>query len=203
MNRPKLLLPWGDTSILGWQLRAWRQIGVRQIAVVCAAGDGAVIGELDRLGFSGINKIFNPAPQDGMFNSIRCAAQWGGWTGDLTHWSISLGDQPQLRLETRRAVIEWATMHPQRVCQPVRLGHFRHPVVMPKSVFAQLAASPAPNLKSFLAALPEPVTGCPVEDVGLDVDIDTPGDYEAALARFSPSATPATSASSANERSPR
>ena len=38
MGRPKLLLPWGDTSIIGHLLGQWRGLGARPIAVVCRPG---------------------------------------------------------------------------------------------------------------------------------------------------------------------
>ncbi len=78
MGRPKLLLPWGGTSVLGHLIRQWRALDAKQIAVVCARDDGAMQAELDRLGFAEENRICNPAPERGMFSSIQCAAQWPG-----------------------------------------------------------------------------------------------------------------------------
>ena len=39
MGRPKLLLPWGGTSILGHLIGQWRALAAEQIAVVGAARD--------------------------------------------------------------------------------------------------------------------------------------------------------------------
>jgi len=39
MGRPKLLLPWGATSILGHHIHEWTQLGAAQTAVVLAAGN--------------------------------------------------------------------------------------------------------------------------------------------------------------------
>ena len=44
MGRPKLLLPWGETSVLGHLIKQWQALGARQIAVVCAPGDQAIGG---------------------------------------------------------------------------------------------------------------------------------------------------------------
>ena len=38
MGRPKLLLPWGATSVLGHQIQTWRSLSVGQIATVVATG---------------------------------------------------------------------------------------------------------------------------------------------------------------------
>jgi molybdenum cofactor cytidylyltransferase len=182
MEQPKLLLPWGDTSIAGHQIRVWQRLGARQIALVCAAGDKAMEAELDRINFPSGNCIPNHAPENGMFSSIRCAAQWGCWETGLTHWAITLGDQPHLRLETLQALLACAATQPGRVCQPRWQGHFCHPVLLPKKVFLQLGTTKAATLKDFLEILC--VAGCDLDDPGLDQDIDTPADYEKALALY-------------------
>ena len=38
MGRPKLLLPWGDTSIIGHLIEQWRALAAAQIAVVRRPG---------------------------------------------------------------------------------------------------------------------------------------------------------------------
>ena len=180
LGQPKLLLPWGRTSVLGHLLEQWRDLGAAQIAVVCAGDTPSLPAELARLGFPEQNRILNPAPERGMFSSIQAAAAWPGWDPRLTHWAIVLGDQPHLRLETLRRLLACAARNPARVCQPAAGGRPRHPVVLPKTLFRQLAVSPAADLKEFLAAQ-DPAT-CPVDDPGLDLDIDRLEDYQRALA---------------------
>jgi molybdenum cofactor cytidylyltransferase len=181
MGRPKLLLPWGQTSVLGHLVAQWHALAAKQIAVVCALGDHVIPSELDRLGFSAQNRIINPAPERGMFSSIQCAAQWPGWQPALTHWAIVLGDQPHLQAQTLRQVLAFAAAHRARVCQPARLGHGRHPVLLPRTVFQRLARSKATSLKKFLAAPSRRVALCEVEDAGIDVDMDYPEDYQKVL----------------------
>jgi molybdenum cofactor cytidylyltransferase len=182
MKRPKLLLAWDKTSVLGHQICIWQALGVRQIAIVCAAEDDSIRAELDRLDFPAACRIPNLQPQEGMFSSIRCASQWDGWRPGLTHWAITLGDQPHLRLETLRALLKLGAAQPAKVCQPRRLGHLRHPVVLPKKFFLRLKDTSAPTLKEFLRPFAEDISSCEVDDPGLDLDIDEPQDYERALA---------------------
>jgi molybdenum cofactor cytidylyltransferase len=181
MGKPKLLLPWGTTSVLGHLIEEWRALHARQIAVVCATGDPAIQAEMDRLGFPAQNRIINPNPQRGMFSSIQCAAQWPGWQAALTHWAIVLGDQPHLRPQTLRRVLDFSSAHSAKVCQPARRDHGRHPVLFPKAVFGRIAGSTAANLKEFLAAKPRQVALCELDDPGLDLDIDLPADYDKAV----------------------
>ena len=182
MGRPKLLLPWGDTSVLGHLLRLWQQVAATQIAVVCAADDRAIQIELDRLNFPAAHRIPNAQPERGMFSSIRCAADWRGWSAEVTHWAIALGDQPQLQLETLRSLMRFSLSRPTAICQPRRLGYLRHPVILPRDVFTELSQTEAPTLKEFLRARVDRIEACDVDDPGLDIDLDTPADYDRAVA---------------------
>jgi molybdenum cofactor cytidylyltransferase len=179
MGRPKLLLPWGQTSVLGHLLTQWSAAGASQVAIVHAAQDGPILAELDRLGFRVKERIENPNPDRGMFSSIVCAAQWSGWDPALTHWAIVLGDQPHLRQGTLLKLTEFAKHRPEKICQPMRNGKHRHPVVMPKTVFHELANSTANSLKEFL--LMREVAGFEWGDPGLDLDLDRPEDYQRAM----------------------
>jgi len=179
MGRPKLLLPWRETTVLGHLLRQWRQLGAEQLAVVTAPGGRAVFEELESLKFAPENRIINPHPERGMFSSIQCAAQWTGWRPELSHWAIVLGDQPHLRASTLRAVLELGFTQPEKVCQPAFEGSARHPVLLPKSVFVRLADTKAATFKEFLSEFPCDV--CQVNDPGLGLDIDYPEDYQKAL----------------------
>jgi len=179
MGQPKLLLPWGESSILGHLIHQWQLLGAKQITVVCGPNDRGIQTELTRLNFPQASRIVNPNPECGMFSSIQCAAGWHGWQQALTHWAIVLGDQPHLRLETLRAIIDFSTGHPDKVCQPRKDGHRYHPVVLPRKVFEQLRSSSAANLKEFLASCE--TAYCEMTDAGLELDIDRPEDYQKAL----------------------
>jgi len=179
MGWPKLLLPWGKSSVLGHLITQWQALGARQLTVVCALDDIGIMAELDRLGFPAEQRILNPDSERGMFSSIQCAAQWPGWQAALTHWTLVLGDQPHLREGTLRRLLEFSATNPEAVCQPVQGGHRRHPVMLPKAVFHQLANSTATDLKEFLK--PFSNAACEMDDAGLELDIDRPEDYEKAL----------------------
>jgi molybdenum cofactor cytidylyltransferase len=185
MGRPKLLLPWGCTSIIGHLIGVWQGLGAQQIAVILAVDDSNLASELDRLEAQSVppgrlTRIANPAPDRGMFSSIQCAAKWPGWHNRLTHWAIALGDQPHLRSETLARLIEMAGVYPTEICQPMCEGRLRHPVLLPGPVFVELAGSKAGDLREFLSG--REVKGFAAEDPGLYLDIDRPEDYRKALA---------------------
>jgi molybdenum cofactor cytidylyltransferase len=113
-----------------------------------------------------------------MFSSIQCAANWTGWKAELTHFLIMLGDQPHLRIETLRELLDFGALNPNRICQPIRNGRRKHPVLLPKRVFAELKNTSAGDLKQVLIAHASELSGFESPDAGLDLDMDTPEDYE-------------------------
>jgi|ERR1019366_3733803 molybdenum cofactor cytidylyltransferase len=178
MGRPKLLLPWRGTTIIGHLLSQWREVGAAQIAVVLRPDDAALMAELDRLNFSKSDRIENPQPERGMFSSIVCAANWQGWQKDISSWAIVLGDQPHLRSESLRQLVKFAAQNANSICQPQFGGRAGHPVILPRAVFGSLTRSGAANLKDFLKLSSSPRVLCSVADRGVSLDMDTPTDYK-------------------------
>jgi len=164
--------------VIGHLLQKWTQLGAAQIAVVCAADAKSLGTELDRIGFPLANRIVNPAPENGMFSSIQCAANSGGWNPDLTHWIITLGDQPHLKAATLQTLLEFGARHPDKICQPMRGGRRKHPGLFPERFFRELKTSSADDLKLFLQEHASNLSGFESDDMGLDLDMDTPEDYE-------------------------
>jgi molybdenum cofactor cytidylyltransferase len=185
MGRPKLLLPWRATTVVGHIISQWRELGASQIAVVQRNNDLALTVELDRLNFPQSDRIRNPTPGHGMFSSILCAANWAGWHDHLTRFAIALGDQPQFRPETLRGLLECHSEHPDAVCQPEFQGRVRHPVLLPREIFNQLKHTEAQTLKDFLKHIPRSAVQYSVDDASLTLDLDTPEDYIEAMTRFS------------------
>ena len=193
MGRPKLLLPWGDTTVIGQIIRQWRELDAAQIAVVHRPDDEALVEavqhqELKRSAASTLRRInasthfiANPQPERGMFSSILCAAKWRGWREDISHWAIVLGDQPHLQMDTLRLLLAQAAQNADSICHPVFEGRAGHPVILPRSVFAELPHSHAKTLKDFLKPLAGRCVQCPVGDAGLLLDLDRPEDYDRAV----------------------
>lgn len=180
MGRPKLLLPWGGTSVVGHLIGQWQALGAEQIAIVCRAGDELLGKELDRLGFPQCNRIVNPQPERGMFSSILCAANWDGWQSGLMAWALALGDQPHLRDGTLRTLLAFCREHRESICQPQFEGRAHHPVIFPGEAFAELRQSRDTTLREFLKRISCPSNKCLIEDSGLYLDLDRPEDYRIA-----------------------
>jgi CTP:molybdopterin cytidylyltransferase MocA len=178
MGRPKLLLPWNGTTVIGGILTQWRELGAGQIGIVLRPGDAALAAELDRLRFPKQDRIENPQPERGMFSSIVCAAHWNGWQKIINSWAIVLGDQPHLQAETLQTLLKIHAQNREGIGQPMSGGHLAHPVILPRSTFGSLKTSGAATLKDFLKLAAAPRVQIEVDDTGLLLDMDTPEDYK-------------------------
>ncbi len=191
MGRPKLLLPWNSTTVIGQLILQWRELGVGQVAVVMRENDAKLVEELKRLDVESsrgvstpqhlnisTDRIINPQPERGMFSSVICAANWNGWSKNTSRWAMVLGDQPHLQTETLRALLEFSAQNTEAICQPSLGGKEKHPVILPPQAFVELKISTATTLKEFLKLTGCLRVQCPVNDPGLSLDLDTPEDYK-------------------------
>lgn len=184
MGQPKMLLPWGDSTVLGHIISLWNQVGARQIAVVCPPAENAVVTELNRVKTGNLVRIVNPRPERGMFSSIQSAACWQSWDRQLTHWIIALGDQPQISRRAIERLLEAVREKPDHITQLARAGAQKHPVALPLAAFEQLRNSSSATLREFLETWSGQRQLCEFRDDSLDFDLDTPADYKALRARF-------------------
>jgi len=177
MGTCKLLLPWGEKMILTHLLDQWRSTGATQIAPVIDPSNRPLREVLTDAGLSPCDWIENPSPQLGMFSSLQEASRWTGWLSTLTHWIISLGDQPHIETSTLRLLLDAARENPTHICQPALNGHTGHPIILPASNFRELAQNDVPDLRTYIRRREAFRLRVPVEDAGLSGDLDTPEDY--------------------------
>lgn len=143
--------------------------------IVVAAGDAGV-AELATS--AGLETIVNPAPDQGLSSSLRCGlAALGSDTGAAV---ILLGDQPLVRLEVVRALVDaWRegrgnVVRPRYAEAPGEPGH---PVLLDRSVWP--LADRLQGDAGFGALLPPGSAGVALIDVaGRNPDVDTPADLD-------------------------
>jgi molybdenum cofactor cytidylyltransferase len=177
MGTCKLLLPWGERTILTHLLDQWRSAGAMQIAPVIDPSNQLLRSALADAGFSPSDWIENRSPQLGMFSSLQAASRWPGWLSTLTHWVICLGDQPHIQTSTLRLLLATASKNPMRICQPALHGCAAHPIVLPANDFRGLAQHDSGNLRAYIRAREVFRLRVPVEDPAVSQDLNTPEDY--------------------------
>lgn len=177
MGRPKLCLPWGQTTTLGHILAQWREAGADKIVVVHGPGETPVTLELDRLGIPTGQRAATLAPERGMMGSVVTAARLAVQDTALTHLVIALGDQPHLRTEPLRDLLQACEAAPGKVVRVVFRGVPGHPLALPANVLAELTTTPSATLRDFLRLKEIPVCDLTCRDSGVLLDLDTPDDY--------------------------
>lgn len=175
MGQSKALLPWGDTTILGHICRVWNRLGATQIGVVVLSGDSRV-HEVVRQ--ENAMAIPNNEVDLGMIYSLRLASRSSGWDSSISRWVIALGDQPHLTEKSLRDWLVFASEDPESISQPQYEGRPKHPVVLPRWAWKELAEYPGESLKEFLQKSIPKIRFWANDDIRFNIDLDTPEDYE-------------------------
>ncbi len=179
MGQPKMLLPWGGTTVLGQVASTLAAAELGEIVVVTGGARQAVEAEIARLAAKlPVRGIHNPGyAQEGMISSIQCGLR--AMTPGRRAALVALGDQPQTREgAVRRIVAAFAKTGAALVVPSYRMQR-GHPWLVSRALWPDLLAlSPAQTGRDFLHAHTDQILYLPVEDDSILRDLDTPEDYE-------------------------
>jgi len=180
MGRPKQLLPWGGTTLLAWQVRQMREAGVDEVVVVL----GHAAAEVRPAVPPEARVVVNDAYKEGRASSLRCGAQ--AVSDDAGAVLVLSVDQPRPASLSRRLIKRWREKKGAPIVSPRFPRRFGHPVLVDGSLLGELRAvdEATLGLRAVIDRHAAEAEALPVEDDRVDVDINTPADYEAALAAF-------------------
>jgi molybdenum cofactor cytidylyltransferase len=177
MGRPKLLLPWGELSVLGATLAALREGGAASVRLVIAADGPLAAWEPP----AGVRVVVNPDPQRGMLSSILAGlgslAAEGKAADPLL---VCPADLPALRAGTVAKLL--ASYRADGGVVVPRHGNRRgHPLLVSPGWQARMPelARHEGGLRRLLELAAGAVRQVQVDDPGCVRDVDTPGDYAA------------------------
>jgi molybdenum cofactor cytidylyltransferase len=178
MGQPKMLLPWGKTTVLRQVVTTFAACGVDEIVVITGGVRVLVEIEVTHLAESlPVRAIFNAQYEAGeMMSSIRVGL--AGLSPEVESALIGLGDQPQLSLESARKVVEAGKMRGPRLIIPSHNMRRGHPWLVRRELWAEL--SEANTARDFLNAHASEILYVKCDDTVLK-DLDTPEDYEKGL----------------------
>lgn len=186
MGRPKAGLrirPGGPTFVAAL-VHGLQAAGLGEVTVVAGAHPDAVRQALE--GVTGVDLRFNPDWPSGQLSSLL-AALAAMETPDLEAVIVALVDSPFVRSATVRLLLERWRDTGAPIVRPVIAGRHGHPVLFARETFAALRAAPLERgAKAVLTARAAEVLDVVVDDPGVLADIDTPDDYDAALATRAP-----------------
>jgi molybdenum cofactor cytidylyltransferase len=187
MGRPKALLPLGPHTFISRIVTTFVEAGVDDVVVVlgceAAAIQAALVRDAPRA-----RVVVNPRFEDGQFSSLLAGLNAVDRPG-VQALLLTLVDVPLVAPSTVRAVVDRYRATHAPIVRPVQGALHGHPVLIDRTLFADLrAADPAQGAKPVVRGHVSPAGDVIVDDPGAYLDIDTPAEYESALARFNLSA---------------
>ena len=176
---PKQLLPFGDTTMLGQVVRNANASDLDRVVVVLGRASEELRGSVD---FGRAVVVENTAYGTGCASSLLAGMDAAG--EDCEALALLLGDQPGVRAEfIDSALFEWRRKRPW-ACVTAYDGKPGHPFVFAREAFGDLRGLHGDKaVWKLIEAYPERVRRIGI-DAPLPPDVDTPEDYELALAHW-------------------
>lgn len=177
-GRFKLLLPYGETTVVRAAVEAARAGGLDPVVAVVGHRAAEVT---EALSGSGVRVVENPAYREGMGGTLAVGVRALDAEPGVEAVAILLGDEPGVRPETVRAAVEaWRSSRPVAL-RTVYRDRPGHPVLFERSALPVLGRLRGDRgATEILRASPERVARLEV-DLAAPVDVDTRADYAAAI----------------------
>lgn len=184
MGQPKMVLPWGDTTVIGQVARTLAQAGLDEIVVVTGGARQQVEQALSGLP---VRTVYNPRyAEDQMALSLQIGL--ASLSAEIDAALVALGDQPQVRLEVVHTVLNTYRQTRAPLVFPSYRMRRGHPWIISRSLWRLVlalpdsqAASPQPapliTLRDLLAPYGDQICYVEVDDDSILRDLDTPADY--------------------------
>jgi molybdenum cofactor cytidylyltransferase len=177
MGQPKLILPWGDTTVLGQVVGSFAAAGIEDIVVVTGAAREQIEEAVTKLAEKyPVRSIHNPDYEHGeMLSSIRVGL--GGLEAGTLAALIGLGDQPQVRQETISHICNAFIQKNSPLVIPSCQGRRGHPWLAARALWPEiLALSMSATARQFLSTHAGQIDYVAADESILK-DLDTPEDY--------------------------
>ncbi len=174
MGQQKMLLPWGQTIVIGKVITTLLEAEVHDIHVVTG---GSHIDLKNRLKGFNIDIIFNKDYRDGeMLTSIQVGLRGVGVESEAA--LVVLGDQPQIETFIVQAIVgKYLSTH-HKIIAPSYDMHRGHPWLIEKSYWKEILDLTPPNtLRDFLNLHNEVIDYVTVDTPSVIQDLDTQNDY--------------------------
>ena len=177
MGQSKLILPWGDTTVLGQVVAAFASAGIEEILVVTGGAREQVEGLVTQLSKAyPVRACYNPNYVHGeMLSSIQAGLAALG--PEVRATLIGLGDQPQVREATIRAICVAYFRTEATLVFPSFDNRRGHPWLASRPFWAQILALPqSTNPRQFISSYSGRIEYVEADE-SIMQDLDTPEDY--------------------------
>jgi molybdenum cofactor cytidylyltransferase len=176
MGQPKMLLPWGKTTVLGQILQTLKQADISDILVVT----GAARIDIEKICAAHETLVaHNPDYATGeMLSSIQTGLRRLRETTPAEAALICLGDQPQVQEGSVRAVMSRFIETGANLVVPSYQMRRGHPWLAARPLWEEILQMKSPQSpRDFLNRHASEIEYVDVDNPSILADLDTPEDY--------------------------
>jgi molybdenum cofactor cytidylyltransferase len=175
MGEPKMVLPWGQTTVIGQVVNVLALSGIDEIVVV-TGGDRDLV-EAALQGFPA-RLVFNPRyVEDEMAYSLKTGLF--ALSEKVQATLVALGDQPQIESKVVQAVLDFYHRSKATLVVPSYKMRRGHPWLIARSLWQEVDLLPSGRtLRDLLNVHADRIQYLEVETSSILQDLDTPQDYQ-------------------------
>jgi molybdenum cofactor cytidylyltransferase len=182
MGSPKMLLPWGNITVIQHVISVFSQAGVDDILVVTGGAHEQVETIITGIGKQyPVRSVYNESYISGdMLSSIQCGLRQQIADENIGAVMIGLGDQPQIQAGSVRRIREVYLQTRSPLVVPSFQMRRGHPWLVARSLWNELLEiNPSQTPRDFLNAHAADIQYVEVDTPSILADLDTPEDYRA------------------------
>ena len=175
MGQPKMLLPWGQSTVIEQVITTFLKAGVEDLIVVTGGARELVESVIN---LYPVRKVYNKDHATGeMLSSIQCALRVIPEDSEAT--LIGLGDQPQIQESSVRLICEEYRDSRSPLIVPSFQKRRGHPWLVARPLWNEiLALGPPESTRDFLNRHANEIRYVSVDTPSILADLDTPEDYQ-------------------------
>ena len=173
MGQPKMLMPWGKSTVLQTVIATFQAAGLRDIMVVT----GGSRRQVEALVGRSVQVVYNKSyQQGGMLSSLQVGLSAIKHEADAA--LIGLGDQPQVQMGTVQLILQTYQNKSPKIIVPSYQMKRGHPWLVAREFWGEvLTLKSTQSPRDFLNAHSDEIVYVNVDTSSIIDDIDTPEDY--------------------------
>lgn len=174
MGRPKMILPWGNTTVLGKVIETVYQSGIEDVLIVT----GGARVEVESIATS--YKTQTTHNENFRYEEMLTSIQLGirGQKAQSEATLICLGDQPQVEERCVRSIFEAFQKTKSSIIVPSYQMRRGHPWLIGKNLWDEILQMHTPeSMRDFLNKHKTDIHYVEYETTSILQDLDTPEDY--------------------------
>jgi molybdenum cofactor cytidylyltransferase len=181
MGQPKMILPWGDTTVIGKVIKTLLDAGVKDISVITGGHHQEVTQAIHSLP---VRIVYNSDFEKGeMISSIITGLK--SLEKQTEAALIVLGDQPQIEPEVVEIIVDTFYQRGEKIIVPSYRIHRVHPWFLPRSFWNEIFdLDEGKNMRDYLNRREKDLYYINVDTSSVIQDLDTPDDYGQYLPRW-------------------